>query len=139
MIAILGATGTVGRSLAYAFARRSKRLALFARNPSRLAQEGWPAEVSVHALEQFEAGPFDLVINAIGAGDPGRVAAIGADILDITRTWDQRILDTMGSDTRYVFMSSGVVYETQFTQAKAAASSRIAVPGDRLTALPPYT
>jgi nucleoside-diphosphate-sugar epimerase len=138
MIAILGATGTIGRSLAYVLARHSDALALFARNPLSLAGETWPAHVSVLALEEFEAGSFDLVINAIGAGDPTRVAAIGAEILDISRTWDERILDTMGPETRYVFLSSGAVHEPQFTQpAAAGCGPNLRV--DDFTGIPLYT
>src|SRR5262249_54346653 len=120
MIAILGATGTIGRSLAYILARHPEGLALFARNPSSLADESWPAQVSVLALEEFEARSFDLVINAIGAGDPARIAVIGADILNVSRTWDERVLDTMAPKSRYIFLSSGVVYETQFAELAAA-------------------
>src|SRR6516165_934099 len=138
MIAILGATGTIGRSLAYSLARLSDMLALFARNPSSLANESWPAQVSVLALEEFEARSFDLVINAIGAGDPARIAAIGADILDVSRTWDERVLDTMGPETRYVFLSSGAVYETQFAEP-AAADGGLGLGLDDLSGIPHYT
>ena len=138
MIAILGATGTIGRSLAYILARHSEGLRLFARNPSSLANEFWPAQVSVLALEEFEARSFDLVINAIGAGDPARIAAIGADILDVSRTWDERVLDTIGPKTRYVFLSSGAVYETQFAE-RAAADSGFGLGLDDLSGIPHYT
>jgi nucleoside-diphosphate-sugar epimerase len=138
MIAILGATGMIGRSLANLLARHSHPLALFARNPSSLADLSWPARVTVHALGQFEARPFDLVINAIGAGDPARVAAMGSDILDVSRAWDERVLKTMGPDTRYVFLSSGAVYETQVNQP-ATGKSRPALLVDDMAGLPFYT
>ena len=110
MIAILGATGYIGRSLARRLAQTGERLVLYARNPSRLADEGWPAHVGLCAVADFDASSFNLVVNAIGAADPARIDALGAEILDVTLAWDQRVLTTMGPETRYAFLSSGAVY-----------------------------
>ena len=138
MIAILGASGTIGRSLARTLAAQLRPIVLFARQAARLAEEPWPRPVVVQSLDQFSAEQFDLVINAIGVGDPQRVAATGADILEVTRTWDQRVLDTMGPNTRYVFLSSGIVHP--FNSAPPApANGRNAPPAGDLSGLPPYT
>ena len=110
MIAILGATGTLGLSLAHALATGPDGLALFARHPERLSEESFASPVALRPLDEFKAADFDLVINAIGVGDPGRVAAVGAEIQNITQEWDHRVLDSMGARTRYVFLSSGVVH-----------------------------
>jgi nucleoside-diphosphate-sugar epimerase len=138
MIAILGATGTLGLSLAHEFAADPRGLVLFARHPDRLANQPFASPVGVCPLEEFKAADFDLVINAIGAGDPGRVAAIGASILDITDRWDGRVLDTMDARTRYVFLSSGVVYEPDHS-ASVGGDSRLSIPVNERAVVPPYT
>lgn len=133
MIAILGATGYIGRSLARKMAIDNETpLALFARNPASLASETWPAHVTLRSAVDFQTGDFDLVINAIGAGDPGRVARMGAEILAVTQAWDERVLSTMGPRTRYVFLSSGAVHDKSkpaaslapYTLSKLAAEAR---------------
>jgi nucleoside-diphosphate-sugar epimerase len=109
MIAILGATGTIGLSLARELSADPRGLVLFARQPHRLAGERFASRVLLRSLEEFAAADFELVINAIGAGDPGRVASIGTEIIDVTAFWDNRVLETMDARARYVFLSSGVV------------------------------
>lgn len=107
--AILGATGYIGESLGRLWARDpSEDLTLFARKPQVLS--AFPGHVAIAPMEQFDAAEFDLVINGIGAGDPARVGALGAEILDISRTWETRVLDRLRPDARYVFLSSGVVH-----------------------------
>src|SRR5882724_2701470 len=138
MIAILGATGTIGRSLGRMWAAgRSEPLVLFARNVAALADESWPAHVTLRNLADFHAGAFGLVVNAIGAGDPARVADMGAEILDLTQAWDQRVLATMGRDTRYVFLSSGAIYGAAF-ERQAAADDKVCLPVNRLQSVAPY-
>jgi nucleoside-diphosphate-sugar epimerase len=136
MIAILGATGTLGLSLAHEFAADPRGLVLFARHPDRLANEPFASPVSACPLEEFKAADFDLVINAIGAGDPGRVAAIGAGILEITDRWDGRVLDTMDARTRYVFLSSGAVYEPDHSEP--IGGGRLSIPVNDRAVVPPY-
>jgi nucleoside-diphosphate-sugar epimerase len=63
---------------------------------------------------------------------------MGADILDVTTFWDQRVLDSMGPQTRYVFLSSGAVYGTQFDRP-VGADSEISLPVNFLHRVPPYT
>src|ERR1700684_3142027 len=106
MIAILGATGTIGLSLARKLSADPRGLALFARQPHSLAGECFTSPVLVRSLDEFAGADFELVINAIGAGDPDRVASIGAEIISITAFWDQCVLNTMDARTRYVFLSS---------------------------------
>ncbi|KRR28687.1 NAD-dependent epimerase/dehydratase family protein, partial [Bradyrhizobium retamae] len=138
MIAILGATGYVGSSLARVLASRSHEpLALFARRPSALRANLWPDNVSIRALGAFQASEFELVINAIGAGTPTRVAELGGEILNITRTWDEHVLSTMSAVTRYVFLSSGAVYGGDFSKA-VDEDSQLSVPVNRLGSFPAY-
>jgi nucleoside-diphosphate-sugar epimerase len=137
MIAILGATGTLGLSLAHAFAADPRGLVLFARHPDRLANERFASSVDVCPLGEFKAADFNLVINAIGAGDPGRVAALGTEILEITDRWDGRVLDTMDAHTRYVFLSSGAVYGPDLPGP--VGDSQLSIPANDRADVPPYT
>jgi nucleoside-diphosphate-sugar epimerase len=138
MIAILGATGYVGRSLARYWANDgASPLVLFARNLASLAAQGWPAHVSFRHIDDFGAEAFDLVINAIGAGDPARVRAMGTSILDVTQAWDKRILATMGERGRYVFLSSGAIYGGVFERA-VEEGAMLSLPVNRLGEVLPY-
>ena len=136
MIAVLGATGYVGGSLARRLAQRAEPLWLFCREPSVLGRERWPRHVHPASLADFSADGFDLVINAIGAGDPARVAAMGAEILSVTEHWDERVLSTMGAKTRYAFLSSGAIYGALNEPATEATELRL--PVNRLERASPY-
>ena|SRR5258707_5712385 len=136
MIAILGATGYMGRSLARSLVTDRRSICLFAREPSKLANEPWPSHVSCHTLSDFRASHFELIINAIGAGDPARVAAIGADILDVTYTWDHLILTSMNYNARYVYLSSGIVYGT--FEFPMNADGVLTLPMNHLETVSPY-
>jgi nucleoside-diphosphate-sugar epimerase len=138
VIAVLGATGYVGRSIGRLLADEGHPIAMFARNPGKLSDQAWPQGVELRDLAAFHAADFSLVINAIGAGDPGRVRSLGAEILDITAFWDRRVLETMGPQTRYVFLSSGAVYGTRYDQP-VNADSEISLPVNFLDRVPPYT
>jgi nucleoside-diphosphate-sugar epimerase len=138
VIAILGATGYVGCSLARLLADEKRPVTLFARDLRKLTDHGWPAEVGLRALDEFNAGDFELVVNAIGAGDPARVKSIGSDILDITAFWDRRVLTTMDARTRYVFLSSGAVYGSSFDRP-VDADSRLSLPVNAMASVPAYT
>ena len=135
MIAILGATGYVGNSLARRYAETDARpLVLFARSPQRLRDQTWPDRVRVEDLRGLDAAEFSLVINAIGAGDPSRVAAAGDAIVELTQYWDSALLAAMNPLTRYVFLSSGAVYGG----AGAVADAQLVVSINADRPLPPY-
>ncbi len=139
MIAILGATGYVGKSLAREFISRGKKeLVLFARETGALLNEPWPSALRVEKLQDFEASDFDLVINAVGAGDPARVASMGAEILDITQRWDDAVLSSMTSCTHYVFLSSGAIYGEGFDRP-AERTDMLNIPVNDIAKIPPYT
>lgn len=130
MIAVLGATGYVGGSIGRLLTEEGHPVALFARDPARLSEQAWPPAAELRDLADFSAAEFGLVINAIGAGDPRRVGAMGDEILDVTAFWDQRVLESMGPHTRYVFLSSGAVHGAlpdrvpPYTLAKLQAEMR---------------
>jgi nucleoside-diphosphate-sugar epimerase len=138
VIAILGATGYVGRSLArHVAAATDQPLALFARDPARLADGAWRRSVTLGDLARFDAGSFDLVINAIGPGEPSQVQALGGQIVEISESWDRRVLTTMGARTRYVYLSSGAIYGA--FDRTANGDSELRLPVNRLDTVPPYT
>jgi nucleoside-diphosphate-sugar epimerase len=138
MIGILGATGYTGLSIGREIARRATEpLVLLARSPDVLRGLIWPDHVSIRSLDGFRADQFDLVVNAIGAGAPRKVAALGTEILHISRYWDERVLDTMASRTQYVFLSSGAVYGTTLS-APVTQDSELSIPVNRLEAFPAY-
>jgi nucleoside-diphosphate-sugar epimerase len=137
VIAILGATGYVGRAISRVFSAEGKPLVLFARNPEKLSGGAWPADVSLRPLASFDAAEFGLVINAIGAGDPKIVSSMGIAIVELTALWDQRVLATMGPETRYVFLSSGVVHGA--AEPIATADNLKSLPAIPPPSLSPYT
>lgn len=124
--AILGATGYIGESLARLWAREETgALSLFARRPEQLS--GFADRVDILPIEAFDAHDFDLVVSGIGAGDPAKVGALGDSILDITKLWDERVLNRLRPDAHYVFLSSGVVHAPRpwppYTQSKIDAEA----------------
>jgi nucleoside-diphosphate-sugar epimerase len=138
MKAILGATGTIGRSLARKWsADDTDPVVLFARNAQALSLEAWPPHISVRHVDDFSGQDFDLIVNAIGAGDPARITAMGTEALNITHKWDDRILSTMNSKTWYVFLSSGIIYGGNFDRP-AAAGANLDLPVNRLGSISPY-
>jgi nucleoside-diphosphate-sugar epimerase len=116
-IAILGATGHIGKALAHVYAQRvDVRLDLFARRPEAIAAQAasWSpkAEVRCRPLAGFELSDVDLVVNALGAGDPEKIKALGSNIVTLTLEWEAAIAQALAGSPRalYVFLSSGAVY-----------------------------
>jgi nucleoside-diphosphate-sugar epimerase len=138
VIAVLGGTGYIGRSIGRLLADEGRPICLFARDLDKLAGFGWPQAVQLRDLAEFSAAHFDLVINTIGVGDPARVKSVGAAILDITDYWDRRVMETMAQQTKYVFLSSGAVYGSDFDKA-VQTTSTISLPVNALNLVAPYT
>ncbi|WP_298380401.1 NAD-dependent epimerase/dehydratase family protein [Azospirillum sp.] len=120
-IALLGATAHIAKGLAASLAKRGHELLLYARRPAAAAHftatQG--IQAPLHSLDAFGTERCDMVINAIGAGDPGRIAGLGADVFRVTERWDNAVLDHLANspDTLYLFLSSGAVYGDGFSQA----------------------
>lgn len=136
-LAILGATGHIGRSLLAELAASEPILA-FARAPGRVetfaAAAGLPpANVAARPIEAFAEVNAEVVINCIGVGDPARVRELGAGIFRLTERFDDLVLDWIGhgGDRLYVNMSSGAVYGTDF-DAPATEGGVHAVPVNRI-------
>ncbi|OGT16424.1 MAG: epimerase [Gallionellales bacterium RIFOXYB12_FULL_54_9] len=122
-IAILGATSQIARDLIVSFSSAGgDRLHLFARRTDEVA--GWLAankmagRYPVDGFAEFDKHDFDAVINFVGAGDPAQIAKMGADILDVTLRFDEMVLRYLKAhpSCRYLFMSSGAAYGSNFSE-----------------------
>ena len=121
-LAILGATGQIGRSLALAYASRHN-VTLFARRPAVSAQ--FAAErgliVATEPYESFSEQRFDLIINAVGDGVPGLIRQAGADIFAVTAAFDELCMAALERhpETFYVFLSTGAIFGPDYREALA--------------------
>jgi nucleoside-diphosphate-sugar epimerase len=120
-LAILGATSQIARDLAANLAADADlELALFARRPEAVTPwvAGLGDKVSAQGYEKFDDGAYDVIINFVGAGDPARVAQMGADIFDVTLRYDNMALDYLRRHDRcrYLFLSSGAVFGSSFLE-----------------------
>lgn len=114
-IAILGATSMLAADfVALSLEQQTPyELTLFARDPERtrdaIARRTASPIPECQPLEAFSAREWDTIINFVGVGDPARAVAMGADILRITRLWDDRVLEYLDTHPhcRYLFLSSG--------------------------------
>lgn len=121
-IAILGATSHIAKGLISSWIKDPDRdLLLYARSVDRvsnflaLAGDDRP---SVFSMDAFGIEQFDLIINCVGIGDPGRLKHEAASIFTITEYWDRRVLDYLSAspDALYINLSSGAAYGSEFSQ-----------------------
>lgn len=105
-IGILGGSGQIGKSLAPLLAESSD-VFLYSRKPIF----GLAGSIQHKPLEEFGKIPLDMVVNAIGSGDPKKIHAQGKEIIEITRYYDQCVLGQLGKSVNsYIFLSSVAVY-----------------------------
>jgi nucleoside-diphosphate-sugar epimerase len=124
-IAILGATGHIGKALAAELnGDPNTELLLYARRPN--------AVVGGLDITEFGERPFDVVINAVGAGDPGRLKKIGSGIIELTEQIDNFVLRALENDPRALLLSlsSGAVYGTEFFSPAATQTKIEIAPND---------
>lgn len=117
-IAILGATGYIGRSLVMQFVveKTKEELHLFSR--SKAALENMFSDVpkkgmfEMHDLTLFEKGKYDVIINCTGIVDSLILKKHPALIFKVTEDMDELILDYLSKKpkTLCINMSSGAVY-----------------------------
>ena len=96
-IAVLGATGQIGRGLASELAASGEQeLLLYSRDIHKtqafIDAQGIRRHVRACDIECFGQDGCDVVINCIGAGDPARVQRIGGDIFRLTEKYDNAAL-----------------------------------------------
>lgn len=128
-VAILGASSQIIRDLLDGWFRESDQkidFLLFGRQPLKILE--WLTSkdlhdnvtVNVYGLDLFDNNlqHIDIVINAIGIGDPAKAAAMGKEILSITSKYDEICLDFLEQNpkSKYVFLSSGAVYGNVFSE-----------------------
>ncbi|MBU2177506.1 MAG: NAD-dependent epimerase/dehydratase family protein [Gammaproteobacteria bacterium] len=96
-IAVLGASGHVGRSITITAAGEGIALYEFSRKWNNF--EDWPSYES------------DVIINCVGIGSPPAVRELGAGIFGLSDKLDNQILEYMhGRNILYIFISSGAVH-----------------------------
>jgi nucleoside-diphosphate-sugar epimerase len=132
-IAILGATSQISKDLVTSFsACGTDELHLFARRTD--AVKDWLTGAGLsgrHVAADFEAFSinerFDAVINFVGVGNPAQAVKMGASILDVTQKFDDLALNYVRyhRDCRYLFVSSGAAYGTNFDEPVAEDSHAI--------------
>lgn len=115
-IAILGASGQIGKGLTQAFAGEAQ-LFLFARSPHRVerfltANTLSSESIKTGRMEEFPAGAYDVVINAAGPGDPKTLGAPDTNILTVTEDLDRLGLRYVvdNPDAAYIYLSTGAIY-----------------------------
>jgi nucleoside-diphosphate-sugar epimerase len=122
-IAILGATGHIGRALTDTYARRDNvHLELFSRRPYETAAAyAGQSRMTHRDLRGLNLSNVDIVINAIGIGDPARVPEGGRDIYKLTMQIEDAIDQALTGNSRCltVFVSSGAVYGALVENARA--------------------
>ena len=124
-IALLGASSQIARGLLRNFILdEANQLFLFTRDI--VSYQEWlnikqlnSPQCSINSLEEFnDSIKYDLIINFIGIGDPSKALKIGSSIFELTHDYDQLVLNYLSchQETKYIFMSSGVVYGDIFAQ-----------------------
>lgn len=122
-IAIFGATSQIAKDLIVSFsADANKQLHLFARRPDEvtkwLTSVGLSGRYAVDEFTEFAKQEFDAVINFVGVGNPAQALVMGNTIFDITLRFDEMVLEYLRShpSCRYLFMSSGAAYGSNFAE-----------------------
>lgn len=129
-IAILGATSEIACDFtALMLEQPEHELFLYARRPHMvrdwLDSIGKAGAAKVHSFDDFlSAGEVDALINFVAIGNPAKVSASGAAILEVTQAYDDLALAYIRKHPhcRYIFLSSGAVYGLGFEQAATAKS-----------------
>ncbi|MDO8566253.1 MAG: NAD(P)-dependent oxidoreductase [Candidatus Moranbacteria bacterium] len=116
-IAILGATGYIGKSLVQHLSRQKEdKFFLFARSQEKLKKLLYVTDrnplFTTGSFQKFSAGHYDVVINCVGMGNPNEVRKSGMKIIQVTEKFDNLILKYLEKhpNTLYINLSSGAVY-----------------------------
>ncbi len=131
-LAILGATSQIAKDLVQSFAAESSHeLVLYARRPVVVAQwltlVGLAGRYAVADFDAFSADEhFDAILNFVGVGDPAQAAAMGATIFDVTLKYDELAMGYVRQHPhcRYIFLSSGAAYGSNFDAPVDANTNR---------------
>jgi nucleoside-diphosphate-sugar epimerase len=137
-IAILGATSQIAKDLIISFDKfTDHELTLFSRDQQKL-QVVTNALSLRYQLEGYDNfGPqtrYDVIINFIGVGSPVKAEKMGSNILEVTLEYDLKVLEYLNThkDCRYIFLSSGAVFGTDFKEPVNSESKSV-IPVNNLT------
>lgn len=121
-IALLGATGHIGKNLMLHFSKDKKyELSLFSRDTKKIRKiinDFYPiCNFSINSYEDFDNLKYDIIINCIGIGDPKKIQDKGSSILKISEYYDNKVLNYLENNPSalYINLSSGAVYGEAFT------------------------
>jgi len=131
-IAILGATSHIAKGLIFHFTRHGQsELVLFARSHDKVADFLQSIDArniaEVHALDEFNEGTYDVIINCIGIGQPVKLKAQPALIFGLTELYDNLIIDYLlhHPDKLYINFSSGAAYGSDRSQPASDSTSSL--------------
>lgn len=120
-VAILGSTGHIAKNLIYGLSSKNYKLYLFARNLSSLNsfiqnELNITENISVHDFSNLNHYKYDVIINCVGIGDPGKLRKAGGSIFKLTEEFDNLIMEYLevNNETLYINLSSGVAYGSNF-------------------------
>ena len=116
-VAIVGATGHIGKALASHYANCPDiALALYSRRPqitqALFSGRATGGRVSHHALDYLELCAADILVNCVGIGDPANARKAGPAFYQLTMELEDRLDRVVQGNPGCltVFMSSGAVY-----------------------------
>lgn len=121
-VAVLGATGHVGKCLTASLLEGGFNVTAVGRNAARLdaflGSQLRGSQCARATFEQFPDGEYDAVVNCVGVGTPAGVTASGASIFALTEQFDRLAMDYLVAhpSARYVAFSSGAAYGGDFTE-----------------------
>ena len=125
-IAILGATGYIGKSIAEQFFLQGDdyQVFLFSRKKQTLlyafaAIETSGSQSAFCTLDEFSLHRYDVIINCTGIGDPKELKRNPVSIFSVTEEMDTLVFSYLEKypDTTYINISSGAVYGSDFSKA----------------------
>ena len=123
-IAILGANSQIAKDTILSFSiQKEVDLFLFVRNKKALDQ--WISNLKLEKnCKVFEYSDFNniqkfnVIINFVGASSPEKVKELGNDIIKVTEEFDEIAIQYIkrNKTTKYIFLSSGVVYASNYNE-----------------------
>lgn len=133
-VALFGATGHIGKGIICKYPANEWQLTLFSRNAANVGrfldeQSLTYKFVEIRGYDDFLGGDYDVVINAAGPGDPGKIRESSADILEITEYFDNLVLRYLANHptSAYINISTGALYGDA-NEGMACETSLFSVP-----------
>jgi nucleoside-diphosphate-sugar epimerase len=119
-IAILGASGHIGRNLVWYFSQEKQYdLVLFSRNHNNLKntiKSFCREDMLVDNYTNFGRHDHDVIINCVGTSDPKEIQKQRSSIMLTSENYDNQVIEYMKKhgNSMYINMSSGSVYGHKF-------------------------